>query len=137
MTAGDMEDLHAPAAAGRAKRAWRWLGGFLAVLVLLTHVPSPLPHGKEPQHWDKLVHFGLYATLAGLALRALTLRARAASALARCILVLICVVAFGLLDEATQPLTGRDFDWFDWLADGIGALTGILGYEILRIRKIA
>jgi VanZ family protein len=44
-------------------------------------------------------------------------------------------MAFGLLDEATQPLTGRDFDWFDWLADILGAVTGLIVYEALRRRK--
>lgn len=121
------------------RRARRWLLGFVATLVLLTHVPGRLLHGmKEPRHWDKVVHFGLYATLAILALRALAPRSAASeprwAAFARCAGVLLCVAAFGLLDEATQPFTGRDFDWFDWLADGVGALGGMICYEVVRRR---
>lgn len=138
MTSVTTDDLHARAAALRSKRAGRWLCGFLIVLLLLTHVPRPYSHRGEPEHWDKLVHFGLYATLGFLALRALTLRARPSTAWARCAVVLVCVMPFGLLDETTQPLTGRDFEWFDWLADGTGALCGILCYEMMRrIRKTA
>lgn len=123
----------------RGRRARRWLFGFVALLVLLTHVPSSLLHVmKEPRHWDKVVHFGLYATLAILVLRAFGRpRAPAATrwaAFARCAGVLLCVTAFGLLDEATQPFTGRDFDWFDWLADGMGALGGMICYEVARRR---
>ncbi|HEX7377272.1 MAG TPA: VanZ family protein, partial [Pirellulales bacterium] len=51
-----------------------------------------------------------------------------------CAGVLLCVTAFGLLDEATQPFTGRDFDWFDWLADSVGALGGMICYEVVRRR---
>lgn len=94
---------------------------------------------KEPPHWDKVVHFGLYATLAILTLRALAPRHGPAAtrwaAFARCAGVLLCVTAFGLLDEATQPFTGRDFDWFDWLADGVGALGGMICYEVVRRRR--
>lgn len=136
MTAVATDDLHAQPAL-RAKRARRRLLGFLLLLVVLTHVPSPYSHGGEPQHWDKLIHFSLYAVLAGLALRALTLRAPLSAAFMRCAGVLICVTAFGLLDEATQPFTGRDFDWFDWLADGAGALSGMICCEVLRRRPNA
>lgn len=136
------DELHARAVGLRAKHARRWLFGFLLLLILLTHIPNPFPHCGEPEHWDKLVHFGLYATLAGLALRVVTWRALSiwgtaeggGATFLRCAGVLVCVVAFGLLDEATQPFTSRDFDWFDWLADGTGALCGILCYEIARRR---
>lgn len=164
MTAGDTDELHARRAALRSRRAWRWLFSFLLLSLLLTHVPSPLPHRSEPRHWDKLVHFGLYATLAGLVSRALALRTRSSASchrptvetgyatsaavhrniagrrgatVLRCFGVFFCLLVFGLLDETTQPLTGRDFDWLDWLADGAGILSGIFCYEVLLRRRDA
>lgn len=128
------DDAQAQRLLRRKKLARRWLIGFWLLLVALTHFPNPYPHRGEPEHYDKLVHFTLYGVLAALALRMLTLRAEQAAAVVRCLGVLTAVMAFGLFDEATQPLTGRDFDWFDWLADSLGAAVGIIGYELLRRR---
>jgi VanZ family protein len=134
MIAIGKDDVLEQAQAIARKRARRCLFGFWLLLVALTHVPNPYPHRGEPQQFDKLVHFSLYATLATLALRALTLRAPGSSTTVRCAGIFALVVAFGLFDEATQPITGRDFDWFDWLADGVGAITGIAIYEVVRRR---
>ena len=128
-------DLQAQAFAQRTRRARRWLLGFWLLLVALTHFPNPYPERGEPQHFDKVVHFTLYGVLAALAIRTLTLRAERGSAIVRCLGVLAAVIAFGLFDEATQPLTGRDFDWYDWLADSLGALAGIAVYETVRRRN--
>jgi VanZ family protein len=130
------DELHARAASLRTKRARRVLIGFFLLLLCLTHFPNPYPSRGEPEHWDKLAHFGLYAVLAGLALRVLSLRKAGWHPFIRCAAVLACVTAFGLLDEFTQPFTGRDFDWFDWLADAVGALSGTLAYELLRRRRV-
>ncbi|HET6879798.1 MAG TPA: VanZ family protein [Pirellulales bacterium] len=134
MIAIDKDDAQEPSRPATRKRARRWLTGFWLLLVALTHFPNPYPHRSEPQHFDKVVHFSLYAALAVLALRSLTLAARWASPIARCTGIFAAVVAFGLFDEATQPITGRDFDWFDWLADGLGALAGVACYEMFRRR---
>jgi VanZ family protein len=82
---------------------------------------------------DKRMHFIAYAGLAGLLAVVLTpwfdgarpsaLRAR--QILAWSIAALAIAVAFGLIDEATQPWTGRDFEWADWHADIYGATVGV------------
>jgi VanZ family protein len=151
----------------------RWLIGYWLLLVALTHWPNPWPQKSEPEHFDKLVHFSLYAVLATLAVRAASLRwvgwdqqacerrpttlsgdrpprGYPAPGVGRLMLtearrlmpfnataVLLIVVAFALLDEATQPLTRRDFDWWDWLADGLGALSGVVAYNWWRLRGMA
>lgn len=117
-----------PPARGRAK--W-YLAAYLLFLLVLTHWPNPWPNRGEPQHLDKLVHFTLYGVLAGLAGGALT--RHGSTTTARNLLgVLLLAVAFGLADEATQPYTGRDFDWWDWLADSLGAATGVLTLSAWR-----
>jgi len=124
--------VHDGTIAGRAwfaaRRARRWLIAYWLLLVLLTHWPNPWPHKGEPKFVDKLVHFSLYAALAWLALHAMTVRRGTLSPAVRCMIVFLVVVAFGLLDEWTQPYTRRDFDWFDWLADTVGAAAGIAVY---------
>ena len=43
------------------------------------------------------------------------------------------LASYALLDEATQPLTGRNFDWFDWTADMVGILGGFLVFQVLVV----
>lgn len=110
-----------------ARRAMKWLIGYWLLLVLLTHWPNPWPNKGEPNSIDKVIHFSLYAGLAFLASRVVATRAGRPTVL-KFAVVFAAVSAFGLLDEWTQPYTRRDFDWFDWLADMIGAAAGIGAY---------
>lgn len=101
-----------------------WLG-----LCLATHWRNPWPPGGTPSYPDKLVHFTAYGVLAGLAVYALGkwLSSRGRSLAAwHAAAILATIVAYGLLDEFTQPLTGRDFEWLDWAADINGAASGML-----------
>jgi hypothetical protein len=50
-------------------------------------------------------------------------------------LALVTSVA-GLLDELTQPLFGRDMEWYDWLADSAGGLCGAV-LALLALRLIS
>lgn len=122
--------------ASKLRRAVRWFALYWLLLVTLTHWPNPWPPSGEPHYFDKVAHFTLYGTLALLALHALTLRSPNASAVVRRVGIFASVTAFGLFDEATQPIPifNRDFEWLDWLADGLGAATGIALYEWLRQR---
>jgi VanZ family protein len=89
-----------------------WLGAAAA-----THTPAPrLP----PLHTsDKVLHAGGYFVLGMaflLTLRAYGWRGR------WCILIAVPVLlAYGALDELTQPWVNRCAAWDDWLADGAGA----------------
>jgi VanZ family protein len=107
------------------------------LLVLATHWPNPWSPSKSVRYPDKLVHFAAYTVLAFLVARVIGRitfgkRNRFRSAL---LFSWVAVAAFGLLDETTQPLTGRDFEWLDWLADGMGAACGLaLGCAWFRDR---
>ena len=95
-----------------------WVGAFT-----LTHLPPgdmpPEIHGP-----DKVLHFVGYAGLAGTLY--MTLRA-AGYRRAALIAVLICL-NYGIFDECTQPLFGRDRELGDWVADACGTVAGtILG----------
>ena len=111
----------------RARWPFVALACYWLVLCLATHWPNPWPAGGTPQYPDKLVHFTAYGILAFLAVFALGACCPSQNRRAwawRSLAVLAAVIAYGLLDEFTQPLTGRDFDWFDWAADIGGAMLG-------------
>ena len=78
---------------------------------------------------DKFYHFFFFGLLATLLLRNPEfLRARWKGTLTATLLV----VLFGSIDEYRQSLTpGRAVEFYDWLADTIGALTAVTAYRCL------
>lgn len=111
----------------------RWPVGLLAaywcVLFLATHWPNPYPPGGTPDYPDKLVHFTAYAVLAFLGVFALAwVPGENGDRVSgwRSLGLLAVVIAYGLFDEVTQPITGRDFEWLDWAADCAGSSCGAL-----------
>ncbi|MBI2825629.1 MAG: VanZ family protein [Planctomycetia bacterium] len=82
---------------------------------------------------DKLLHFAAYAILGGLMFLAVRLHrptATAAAALSQCAAVAVMAVISGFLDEISQPLTGRDLDWRDLVADAAGAVAGAVAIAL-------
>ena len=125
------------------KPARKWLAIaclilYWLALCLATHLRNPWPAGGTPTYPDKLVHFTAYGILAALAVLALVgpRASRGRGPLVRrAAAILAVVVAYGLIDEFTQPLTGRDFEWLDWAADIGGAACGTLLALIWRWRR--
>lgn len=107
----------------RNAREWRW--GAISVLVIYwvimfagTHAPSMGRHGAG--YSDDVLHFTGFAGLAfllGICLAPRTWKGFVA-------IWLLCA-AYGAFDELTQPLVGRDRELSDWIADCIGAATGL------------
>jgi len=109
------------------------LAAYVAALVLATHWPPQrfprLPFRIDVP--DKLAHFGAYALLVLL----VVVTALSFSAFRRlrplhwagiaCV-GLTLLAGLGLCDELTQPLVGRQFDWWDWAADLAGAATAAI-----------
>jgi VanZ family protein len=113
--------------------ALRCLVVYWLLLILGTHWPQDLLAGAgQLMPSDKRLHFMAYAGLAGLLAVVLMLRndrserpaKRIRPVLFWSLVALAVAVAFGLVDEATQPWTGRDFEWADWWADICGATAG-------------
>ena len=101
-------------------------------IVLLVLIHMPIPRTTEPNNGsDKIVHFVLYGWLAFLLTASLD-RLAAGGWKLRVGLVLALVSAQGLIDELTQPLTGRDCDPWDWLADSVGALAALGAFYACR-----
>ncbi len=101
----------------------------VAAVSLLRHPPGADVLGGLPAR-DFLGHLGAYAILCVLATRAV----RTDSARSR-LAVAAAALAFGILMEVVQPLTGRTFELTDMLADGIGVAIGLaLAVAVGRVR---
>jgi len=109
----------------RPRIASMMLAIYWLTLVTATHWPLKIPPPGQPiLGKDKVLHFSAYAGLAFLFGLVATLRRRQAPTAALALVAALCAVLAGLADEVTQPLTGRDFEWWDWLADSLGAAAG-------------
>jgi len=97
------------------RRLARWL--FLPALALVIWGElKPSTHGREVI-WDKLLHFTAYFGLAGIATVALGRNRRS-------LLAALALASFGGILEIVQSFVGRDAEWGDELANGIGVCAG-------------
>lgn len=92
------------------------------------------PSQPSPFHlWDKILHFGAYASLAGLASLAVGHRRPALAAVAG-------LIVLGGAMEIIQGMVGRDMSIWDEAANSLGAGTGAavawLYFSILRGRRL-
>jgi VanZ family protein len=109
-----------------------WLG-FWGLLALLVHVP--LTHGGSTRipHLDKLAHFGLYFLLALLGAMRLVAYERLLR-VRKLVLWGVFYALYGVIDELTQPWTGRTADVDDWLADAFG-IAAATWFAIIWLRR--
>jgi VanZ family protein len=85
----------------------------------------------SPEGTDKLVHGSIYAVLGWLSARAAD-----SSSLRATLIVLVAVALFGVADEWHQRfIPGRSSDTTDWVADTLGAVTGVLAFQAARRRR--
>ena len=111
------------------------------VILILTGLPgSCLPHVKPVVGADKVVHLLMYAVFAFLCLwgyrQQYTTRRRGYRKKAL-LLAAVIGIAYGGLTEIIQEnfVPGRIGDRFDFLADAIGTIVGILFFAIFFRRK--
>jgi VanZ family protein len=114
-------------------RFWQWvLVVYWVALFASTHVPQEFP-GVPVHHWDKVAHFAAYTVLAVLFTTTWQLAAGELQP-AHLRWTWIFLVAYGAIDESTQPLVGRDASYLDWLADAAGVAAGLAIFTWLRRR---
>jgi VanZ family protein len=111
--------------------ARRWLppAMWAALILVLTSIPSPPGAPGGIPHLDKVVHFVLYAGQGWLVTRALRTRRPTTLAIA-----LISIALFAAADEWHQRFFRRDPAALDWIADVIGAATGV--FAASRVRRM-
>ena len=108
------------------------LAVYWIALATSTHVPE-LP-SVSVRYGDKMAHYTAYAGLAFLLSWAWT--TRRAYFPKGLLFAFGVATVYGAIDELTQiPVPGRCGEWYDWLADSVGAVTGIglfWGLDALR-----
>jgi VanZ family protein len=98
-------------------------GVAVAVLLYLCLAPSKaLPSSNLSDKWE---HAIAWAVLAGVGLVLFPDRPAA---------IVIFALGFGGLVEVLQAALpfGRDGDWKDWVADGVGVAAAVLAYAAIR-----
>ena len=120
------------------QRAWLWLPplALMAVIFQLSSQTDPLPAVTE-RVWDKALHFGVYAALGLLFVRAF--RGEGTGWIAAAALALLATSAYGASDEWHQLFTpGRQSGVDDWIADTLGGAMGDATFAFLaRTRFMA
>ncbi len=97
------------------------------VACLAIFTVSLLPGKSLPANliWDKAGHFIAYAGLAGIC--------RFASNKRQNWQIIIAVILFSFLIELLQQLIpNRSFEWYDLLANGLGALSGTIAAYFIK-----
>lgn len=103
-----------------------------SLILIATSIPVPDTFASDaPAGADKLVHIALYGVLGWLTSRAVaTITVRAA------IGIFLVTSLMGAADEWHQRfIPGRAPATADWIADTIGAGTGILAFQTARRRR--
>jgi VanZ family protein len=119
----------------RPFRTWLLVALWAAVIFGLSSLPGSRIPAVRFAHFDKVVHFALYATLGVLLGRALGLR-WPRSFWAVLATGWLLAVAYGASDEIHQLfVAGRSADPADLAADAVGALVGVLASLVLRRRR--
>ena len=111
------------------------------VILILTGLPgSYLPHVKPLVGADKVVHLFMYAFFAFLCIWGYRQQYAAKGRGYRnkaLLLAAVISIAYGGLTEIMQEhlVPGRTGDCFDFLADAIGTIVGIIFFAIIFRRK--
>jgi len=128
------------------KRGYRWLmrllAAYVVMLVIATHFPGEaevVPRVRWPGA-DKVVHFGIYCGLAGLIAFVVSWRCTDRQSLTGLSAawyagIAVFVAAFAAVDELTQPWTGRERDFKDWLADVAGMAFGLILFTAIMVYR--
>ncbi len=104
-----------------------WLAIFIATHLPPTTRAMRLASGVP----DWLLHGTAYAGLAAIAVWAPASR----PTMRRQAIWFTILLAYGAMDEITQPLVGRSCELSDWFADAVGALTGLVAMSAWRRRR--
>ena len=104
-----------------------------AVIFSLSHIPGDNLPSWDFKFLDKLEHAGVFAVFGFLVARALVNQDAFPNWRRNFFWIAVAIgVLYGLGDEVHQLwVPGRRFDMFDVLADGIGAVIGVVGFKWL------
>ncbi|MHA7101894.1 VanZ family protein [Roseivirga pacifica] len=106
----------------------------LAILLLLPQESFP---ESELLSYDKLAHIGVFAILEVLLLLAF-FKGKGQNTIKLKILTLTINIVYGSVLELLQQFSpGRLTDWYDFFANSVGALVGVIFFSIFIENKVA
>ena len=97
-----------------------------------THVPAPKLR-ISVNNIDKLLHLLAYAGLSFLLMMAYSYRRTLTAVHYAQILALVAL--YGIVDEVLQTFVGRDCEFWDWVADALGAAVGMAFFHVVVYRR--
>lgn len=103
---------------------------YLGCVAALSLLPmNDLPHIHEFRGFDKIVHFCMYFGLSGL----LSWAGKTELRYSRFVFIILSTLGWGMFMEIMQMEMhlGRQFSWFDMIANASGVFAGILAYTSL------
>jgi len=101
------------------------------ILLAMPSIKLPTENKIELTHIDKVIHFILFFTLVALWGYYLQTKKRSKTKFLLALFAVTLISTFyGILMEYVQLWTGRDFDVWDMVADGVGAVAGWLLFAI-------
>ncbi len=100
------------------------------ILLAMPSINLPTEQKIELTHIDKLIHFILFFTLVILWGYYLRTKKSTLKFLFPLFAVTLISTFYGILMEYVQLWTGRDFDVWDMVADGAGAMAGWLLFAV-------
>ncbi|PVX52072.1 VanZ like protein [Balneicella halophila] len=103
----------------------------ILIFVLCT-MPAPKVDEKVLiPHLDKIAHFGLFFVFSILFLRFLEISRGVSRTLYTGIVLIIVAIYGGIIEWLQESYFHRSADIFDWGADMIGAIAGIVFYFLM------
>jgi VanZ family protein len=101
---------------------WPLLLWTVMIFFLLTINTGSMESAPKIKHFDKLVHFILFAVMAWL-----WVHPRHQTGTIKLLFIFLCVTAYGAgMEWVQENFTSREFDWKDIYADTAGAAAGVI-----------
>jgi len=119
------------------KYHWPWIAWLLGILIATSIPGGYVPHLITFKEWmspDKILHVILFAGLVFLALRGFLMQYHNDHYRLIYTSVLLVSVSIGAITEIMQKhiWTGRSGNVYDFGADALGCLTGLVIYNLVR-----
>jgi len=110
-----------------------------AVIFAASSIPSDVIPPTEFFQIDKLAHAGVFGVFCGLFYRTLVVKATPMDDRRALLISIFATAVYGAADEFHQYFVpGRAVDFYDWLADVIGAVVCVLLIlSVKRLRRAA
>ena len=105
-----------------------------ALIFILCSIPSPsVPKvGISIPHMDKVFHFTLFFIMALLLYGEFHYQTKLRNSMIFLVVILCCALYGGVIEILQETHFNRSGDWWDWISDILGAISGCLFYPFSK-----